>query len=120
MAAKRKEINKQRVLDLASNMCTTEEIAADLECSPDTIERRCAAILKKGRGQAKLSLRARQFQLAMGMPAQYDKQTGKQMFAAIQPSVTMQIWLGKQYLGQSDKFTVGEGDAEGFAFVKSR
>lgn len=60
-------------------------IATILGCSTDTLHRRFAAVIKRGREQGNHSLRLKQYQKAMeGNP-------------------TMLIWLGKQYLGQSDK-----------------
>lgn len=116
---RRKSCNLERILQLASNMCTTEEIAADQNVSKDTIERNYAAPIKRGRELAKLSLRARQFQMAMGTPAQYDA-TGQLLMPAITPNTTMQIWLGKQYLDQKDRNFSDDSDAEGFTFVRTR
>lgn len=73
--------------------CTLEEIANWFKCSVDTIENRCKAekgllfseYFKKASAGGKISLRRKQFQ------------------AANAGSVPMLIWLGKQYLGQSDK-----------------
>jgi hypothetical protein len=85
MPRKKLDIDPNQVQLLASAFCTNEEIAAKLGCSPDTLTRRFADPLKRGRDSAKASLRAKQFQLAM------------------KGNVTLLIWLGKQYLGQSDK-----------------
>lgn len=63
---------------------TNVEIAEFLECSTDVIERRFAGVLRKKRSSMRLRLRRAQFRLAM------------------EGNVTMLIWLGKQYLGQSD------------------
>lgn len=78
---------------LCGLQCTLEEFAAYFNCDTQTIER---AVLrekkltfgqyyeqKKGRG--KVSLRRKQFEIAM---------SGDR---------TMLVWLGKQMLGQSDK-----------------
>jgi hypothetical protein len=70
---------------LASIMCTNAEIAAVLDCSSDTLERRFTAVLEKGRLKGKQSLRRKQYQLAMDGNA------------------TLLIWLGKQHLGQSER-----------------
>jgi hypothetical protein len=85
MARPVKEIDPEKVRLLASAFCTNEEIAAKLEVSADTLTRRYADALKEGRDTAKGSLRVLQFQ------------------AAKRGSVPMLIWLGKQYLGQSDR-----------------
>lgn len=71
---------------MATFMCTIEEIAAELGCSHDTLSRdeKFCVVYKKGIEKAKASLRAKQFKLAEINP-------------------TMSIWLGKQYLQQTDK-----------------
>jgi len=75
--------------------CTLEEIAGWFAVSEDTIER-CvkrdqklsfADYYKKRSAPGNISLRRRQYKLAK------------------QGNVTMMIWLGKQWLGQSDKTT---------------
>lgn len=65
--------------------CTTAEIAAFFDCSRDTIEGRFSAELNKGRQQGKMKLR------------------DMQLKCAEKGNVAMLIFLGKQYLGQSDK-----------------
>ena len=139
MARPRKQIDKKRLEALASRMCTNEEMAAELDCSADTLERRFAGTIKRGHERAKLSLRAKQFEVAMGRPPQpavYLREhqdvegnqygdlvlrDGKPVLLldaqeAVKPNVTMLIFLGKQYLEQSDKVSFEEGD--GFEFVK--
>lgn len=85
MARPKKPIDPKMVSLLAQRGCKTIEIATALECSPDTIQRRFAAELAKGRADLKLSLR--QWQLE----------------AAKRGNITMLIWLGKQYLDQTEK-----------------
>lgn len=83
-----------KVIDgLLRIQCTGEEIAGAIGCSYDTLERRCKdehgasfadySVEKRAGGRA--SLRRVQWQNAMGGNA------------------TMQIWLGKQVLGQVEK-----------------
>lgn len=69
---------------LASKYLSAEEIGTILRCSPDTLQRRYSAALRRGRNRGAVSLKRKQYELAM----QGDK--------------TMLIWLGKQYLGQKD------------------
>ena len=85
MARPKIEIDKDQLYKLASMGCTTEEIAAFFDCSRDTIERRFAAILAKGRQTTKIRLRRIQWQIAE------------------KGSAAMGIFLGKNLLGQSDK-----------------
>lgn len=76
---------------LAAIQCTQSELASFFETSVDTIQRRIAKepeyaeAWERGRESGKASLRRMQFASA---------QSG---------NVTMQIWLGKQYLGQRDR-----------------
>lgn len=87
-----KIIDKKQFEKLCSIQCTKEEVASFFNCSEDTIERWCkkeynecfAVVFSQKRGIGKISLRRSQFQLAEKNP-------------------TMAIWLGKQYLGQTDK-----------------
>jgi hypothetical protein len=89
----RKEIDWEEFDKLCEYQATLEEIAAWFDVSPDTIERACLrdkevgfaeySDLKRGAGRA--SLRRAQYQSAMS------------------GNTTMQIWLGKQMLGQKDK-----------------
>ena len=87
----RLEFDLDRVRLLAGIQCTNAEIAAVCGCSEDTITRRTkddpnfAEALRVGREQGKMSLRRRQWQLAMSGHAH------------------MLIWLGKNILGQRDR-----------------
>lgn len=84
--------------------CTLQELASYFDCSEDTIERAVkrqkkmnfAEYYAQKAGKGKISLRRRQFQLAMSG----DK--------------TMLIWLGKQYLQQSEKHMQIEYDGYEF------
>jgi hypothetical protein len=85
VARPRKKIDPRKVKQLAGAGLTVAEIAAFLDCSKDTLERRFAASLKEGRERLNASLKRKQFIVAMG------------------GNPTMLIWLGKQYLGQEEK-----------------
>ena len=84
MARPRKVIDERQVEALASIMCTTEEIAAVVGCSQDTLERRFAAALENGRLRGRQSIRRKVYHLAM------------------EGNAAMLVWLSKQYLGQTD------------------
>ena len=92
MARPRLNIDKEQFEKLCSIQCTLNEIAGYFNCSEDTIENWCKRTYKEGfsdiyakkRGVGKISLRRSQFRMAETNP-------------------TMAIWLGKQYLGQTDK-----------------
>lgn len=84
MGRPRKKVDAKAVIDLASKSMTAEEIAASLNISHDTITRRFASELAKGRELCNASLRRKQFQRAMA------------------GSEKMLIHLGKNRLGQKD------------------
>lgn len=83
MARPLKEIDENLLSGLARIGCTVVEMATILDCSKDTLERRFAALIEKGRSEMKMSLRRTQLRLAETNPA-------------------MAIWLGKQLLGQRE------------------
>ena len=86
MARPKKVIDYEVVEKLASIQCTQQEIANFLELSTDTLRRdeKFCTIYKKGIENGKMSLRRKQFKLA-------------------EKNASMAIFLGKQYLGQTDK-----------------
>lgn len=84
MARPKKEINEDQVFKLAAINCSLAEMAAVLDCSEDTLGRRFADVIKKGRENGRMSLKRKQYETAMG------------------GNVTMMIWLGKQLLDQKD------------------
>jgi len=96
----RKEIDQRTFEELCKIQCTLTEIAGVLRVSEDTVERWCertydegfAEVYKKHSAGGKSSLRRQQFALAM------------------KGNATMLIWLGKQYLGQTDRTDRTEGD----------
>jgi len=85
MARPKKAIDEKKVLAEARRFSTYEEIAEAVGCSVDTLSRRFADVIEKGHTHARRSLRGKQFDLAM------NGHTG------------MLVWLGKQYLGQTDR-----------------
>lgn len=93
MGRPRKEIDAESFEKLCMMHCTLIEIADFFDVSEDTIERWCkrnysksfAEVIKKKSGKGKISLRRLQWQ------------------AAENGNITMQIWLGKQWLGQAEK-----------------
>ena len=85
------EIDQEQFEKLCGIQCTLREIAGWFKCSEDTIERWAkrtydttfAEAHKKHSASGKISLRRTQFKLA-------------------EKNASMAIFLGKQYLGQSD------------------
>ena len=92
MARPRIEIDAEQFKKLCAIQCTLDELASWFKCSEDTIERWCrrtfkqsfAEVYKIYSADGRISLRRTQFKLA-------------------EKNVSMAIFLGKQYLGQSDK-----------------
>ena len=98
--AKEKERFKTQFEGLCRIQCTEEEICGVLNCDDATLCRWCktvygrtfADVYKEKRQGGKASLRRQQFKIA-------------------ETNATMSIWLGKQYLGQSDSPVVVETTA---------
>ena len=78
----------EQIEKLASVMCTLSEIGDIIGCSHDTIQRNQEAkeAVKRGVANAKQSIRKTQFDIATKLN-----------------SSIMAMWLGKVYLGQTDK-----------------
>lgn len=85
MGRKLTPLDEEAVLKLARLGCTNGEIGAFFGVSDETIRVRFLDLLALGRADQKISLRRCQWKSARG------------------GNVPMQIHLGKQYLGQSDK-----------------
>jgi hypothetical protein len=93
MGRPKKEVDWVQCEKLCALHCTRDEIADVFDMSADTLEARIrekydctfSAYFKQKSSGGKRSLRRKQYETAMS------------------GNVTMQIWLGKQWLGQSDK-----------------
>jgi hypothetical protein len=93
MGRPRIEIDFKEFDKLCGLQCTLEEIAGWFNCSVDTIENRVKEVhgvtfseyYSQKRSSGKISLRRKQYEAAMA------------------GNTALLIWLGKQYLGQSDK-----------------
>jgi hypothetical protein len=83
-------IDLEQAEKLGQLQCTYKECAAFLNVDESTLKGRgdFLTAFKKGQEVGKISLRRTQFRLA-------------------EKSAGMAIWLGKQYLGQTEKFDVG-------------
>jgi len=92
MARPQKNIDVVQFKKLCELHCTLTEIAGFFDCSEDTIERWCkrefelsfAESYKTHSARGNISIRRNQFKMAEHNP-------------------TMAIWLGKQWLGQTEK-----------------
>ena len=85
MARPKAKVDAKQVESLAALGCTYVEIAAFFSVSESTIKARFSTNYTKGREGLKMRLRHAQIQ------------------AATNGNIAMLIFLGKQYLGQSDK-----------------
>ena len=93
----RQEVDLELMAECCKMFCTKEETASLLKVSNDTIERRLKELdtnwtefFDHHSADGKMSLRRSQFKSATE-----------------ENNVSMQIWLGKQYLGQKDRTDIG-------------
>ena len=86
----------QQIQDLASYMCTKEEVANIIGCHRTTLYRNEQALeaYDKGVNVAKRNIRKTQFDIATKLN-----------------SSIMAMWLGKVYLGQTDKIQTNDDNA---------
>ena len=82
---KKYDIDKDQVEKLAALGCTNTEIASFFGCEDSLISKSYSRNVTKGKEKGKIRLRQMQWR------------------SAEKGSVPMQIWLGKQVLGQTDK-----------------
>lgn len=97
MAPPMLEVDEGKLLAYCEMGCTNDELELLLGVSHDTLRRRYAEVIKKGRANLRAFLR------------------GAQVAEAKKGNITMLIWLGKQLLGQRD---VPIGDTQGQAQVQ--
>lgn len=97
MPRPKKEIDKEQFEKLCGLQCTKEEVCYFFDLTDKTLERWCkdtygegfSDVFRKKREVGKISLRR----------AQYE--------TALKGNASLLIWLGKQYLGQSENVVVG-------------
>ena len=127
MARPQKAVDWNRIDDLLKIGANEEEIATVLGLSSDTLSRRCIAekqmyfadYIKNGLSEFKIGIRRAQLRSALGVPRIVIDENGeRQANGWLQaPSVTMQIWLGKQFLGQSDRVEVDNNLNQSITFL---
>ncbi len=105
MARPQKEatLTEAQIEKLAAYGCTDEEIATLAEMSETELKRSFGPLLKKGRSNLRERLRSAQVKKALGHFYEKEDKDGNIEIYTTPPDNTMLIWLGKQYLGQSDK-----------------
>lgn len=91
---KKLTLDSDGVRSLAAIGCTLTEMGYVLGCDPKTVSNRFSKEIKEGMGELKRSLRHYQVQ------------------KAFEGNVTMMIWLGKQYLGQSENPIMDQDDMD--------
>lgn len=109
MARPRIEIDRREFEGLCGLLCTMSEIADWFGCSEDTIRRWCKrtyhrgfeAVFAEKSARGRMSLRRSQFELA-------------------KRSAAMAIFLGKNYLGQTDQqqVEITHADDESSAYIE--
>ena len=110
-----KKIDWDFIDSLLKIACNAIEIAAVLGVSDDTINNHCkkekgctfSEYIKRGLSDYKIGIRRAQYRSAIGVPKKDDD--GNIVGWLQQPSVAMQIFLGKNYLNQSDKQDITTG-----------
>lgn len=90
---RKKIVTPEDVYKLAALGCTDSEIARWFDLAETTLKSNFSEIMAKGREDVKMALRQAQLKLALSGNA------------------TMQIWLGKNILGQSDNPINSEANA---------
>lgn len=95
MARPKLELDEDNIEKLAAIGCTNEEIASFLGVSADTIERRFAGAIKKGKLSGFVSVKRRL----------YEKATSGDLGAI--------IWFGKQFMGWRDKQALEHTGSDG-------
>lgn len=85
MGRKLLDIDPVQVEKLSAIQCTLREMAAFFGCDAKTLSNRFSTEIAKGKEQGKMSLRRKQYDVAMN------------------GNVSMLIWLGKNYLDQAEK-----------------
>ena len=111
MGRPRKEIDKAEFEKLCTIQCTLDEICGWFDVSKKTLEAWCrrtygdtfSTVFNQKRGIGKISLRRAQYQSAMG------------------GNSALLIWLGRNWLGQTDKVEIDlhESDAPDDGLSKS-
>ncbi len=97
----RKDIDKKQFENLCGLQCTKAEICAFFDLTDKTLENWCkrtygagfSEVFREKRGIGKISLRRYQFEMAKRTPS-------------------MAIWLGRQFLNQSENPQRGESEED--------
>ena len=99
MARPKAIVDETEVEKLAAMFCSLEEIASFFNVNISTIQRRFAQAIDRGRNKGKISLKRKQYLVAMD------------------GNVQMLIWLGKQHLDQKDKKEISAEDGSNVVYM---
>lgn len=99
MARPKAVVDETEVEKLAAMFCSLEEIASFFNVNISTIQRRFAQAIDRGRNKGKISLKRKQYLVAMD------------------GNVQMLIWLGKQHLDQKDKKEISAEDGSNVVYM---
>jgi hypothetical protein len=94
-------IDAEQLKDLARIHCSVAEMADIIGCSTEVLKRGYSCVINAARAEGRAALRRRQYEMAMVNPQ-------------------LNIWLGKQILGQRDQVGVGNPDGSAFAPVATK
>lgn len=92
-------IDAEQLKDLARIHCSVTEMADIIGCETSALKNHYSGVINAARAEGRAALRRRQYEMAMVNPQ-------------------MNIWLGKQILGQRDQIGVGNPDGSAFPDAK--
>lgn len=102
------ELDAEQIRQLAAIQCSMAEIASVVKCartgehpSVDTLERRFADVIDRGRHEGKMSLKRTRFVVAMGYEALDKNGKGTGVYR-VKPDSNMLIFLSKTVLGERE------------------
>lgn len=107
-----KDIDWKKLDAMCKIMCTEDEIASILEMSIQSLNEKIKAekgktffdYYKEKSAEGKMSLRRSQYSAAIGRAMVIED--GEVKEKGTNPNITMQIWLGKQLLGQKEQVAI--------------
>jgi len=109
----RKDLDEKLFIKYCKYGATQTEISDYFDCDVNTINAWCkrtykqtfSEVYKKHTAFLNLSLRGAQIRMAIGVEerTEYLKDGTKIVYKGQAPNAMMQVWLGKQRLGQSDQ-----------------
>jgi hypothetical protein len=93
------DLDENAIANYARLGCSMRDIGLLMQCSPNVIKERFKKVFDRARAERRASIRKMQWDSAKGAAGTKDT-------PAAPANVTMQIWLGKNELGQQDKHVI--------------